>query len=103
MLLSVEEVKLWIDHLQKVSENRKKGAAKSSGTGDKNRKNFLETEKEPEKEQCFCGVCGHLYVEETYKVEDWIECETCLEWIHWSCVGLEKEPPIFKCTKCEGH
>jgi hypothetical protein len=39
-LLSPEDVKLWLDHLKQVTQNRKQGAEKAKVTHQKNKSKF---------------------------------------------------------------
>ena len=49
LLLSVDDVNIWISHLKKVQQNRKDGAAKAAKTRRKSRQAVQEQYK--------CGVC----------------------------------------------
>lgn len=68
VLLPSHEVKLWLDHLKTVQENRR-GAAKAAETRRSKQRQAISEE--------YCGVRGDLYEEETDKVEDWIACDLC--------------------------
>ena len=39
-------------------------------------------------EVCYCGACGDVYEEITDEVEDWIACDNCETWFHFSCVQI---------------
>ena len=88
-LLPVEEVNIWINHLQTVTENRKKGSKKASRT--RRAKQHIENDSECsvpntyhcENEDNHCGMCGILYEEETDEIEQWIACDKCSIWYHW--------------------
>ena len=44
------------------------------------------------------------YVEFTDEVELWIQCDICLAWCHFVCVGLDPrdQPPVnFSRHKCQ--
>ena len=52
----------------------------------------------------YCGVCHQTYVEFTDEVELWIQCDICLAWCHFVCVGLDprgQPPDNFCCDKCQ--
>ena len=89
VLLSEEDVKLWIDHLQTAARNRIRGAARSATTRAVKKQTTY-----------YCGVCDVQYTDETDDFEQWIEWEKCLVWHHWNCVGLEFEPDSLVCSKC---
>ena len=89
VLLSVEDVKLWVEHLQVVARNRKRGAAKAAAT----------RRAKKQQVEC-CGVCEQPYLDETEEVEFWIQCEKCLVWFHWDCLGIQDEPSTFICSNC---
>ena len=93
-VLPSHEVKLWLDHLRIVRENRRRGAAKAAETRrSKQRQASNESEE-------YCGVCGDLYEEETDEVEDWIACDLCNRWFHWHYVNITTEPSSFVCISC---
>ena len=64
--LSMSDVKFWMQHLDTIHENRKKGAQKALKTRQKKkgacRRNIKETQQISEWR---CGVCDHLYEDET--------------------------------------
>lgn len=77
VLLSKENVKFWISHLDKITEEvqlivRRKTTSTSA-------------------------VCKKRYIEETKKVENWIQCEKCNVWFHFNCVGIVIKPDNFTC------
>ena len=94
VLLSVEDVNIWISHLTKVQRNRKEGAAKAAATRRKSRK------ADKQQQQYKCGVCRAIFEEETEETEMWIGCEECDSWYHWRCVGITVEPDTYTCTTC---
>ena len=89
VLLPSHEVKLWLDHLRIVRENRRRGAAKAA-----------ETRRSKQRQASNESVCGDLYEEETDEVEDWIACDLCNRWFHWYCVNITTEPSSFVCISC---
>ena len=95
ILLPSHEVKLWLDHLRIVRENRRRGAAKAAET-----RRSKQRQASNESEEEYCGVCGDLYEEETDEVEDWIACDLCNRWFHWHCVSITTEPSSFVCISC---
>ena len=95
-LLPTEEVVLWLEHLKRVSENRKRGAEKAAQAR-KVKKQVSESETN---QFYFCGVCGSVYEDETDEIESWIACDKCSTWFHWSCVNITLEPSSFVCSHC---
>lgn len=103
VLLPVNEVKIWLEHLEEVSRNRKEGAIKAAET--RKRKKMQRRQEESatmqeESDNILCTVCGGLWEEETDQVEQWIQCDTCMHWFHWECVCIYEEPENFYCSKC---
>lgn len=96
VLLPVSEVKIWLEHLDEVSRNRKEGAIKAAET----RKRRRMQKRQEKSDAVLCGVCGGLWEEETEEVEQWIQCDRCMNWYHWKCVCIVKEPETFSCNKC---
>lgn len=99
-LLSIDEVQWYIEHLEKVHENRKKGARKAAET--RARKKQQESKSESES-SVKCGVCDQDWQEETDEVETWIQCEVCEVWFHCHCQNIFNNvaPEEFVCTKCQ--
>lgn len=97
-LLPVSEVSLWINHLQTVDRNRKRGAAKAAASR-KSKKNPAPSTT-PQEEEYYCGVCEGLYG--ASEDEYWIACDGCDNWFHGDCVHVTKEtePDEFFCSKC---
>ncbi len=91
-------MKIWFEHLNTVSENRKKGAQKASET--RRAKKGKDIDIGAEEESVACGCCGKMYEEETSEIQKWIACDQCHVWYHWTCVGLLTEPDTFKCIYC---
>ena len=104
-LLSPDEVKIWIAHLDDVARNRRRGAQKaaetrkkkshSTCTSDTSQQSTISQEK-----VYYCGVCQEQYVEYTETVETWIACDSCSNWYHYSCAGLTSEPESYVCDQC---
>ena len=53
-------------------------------------------------EACYCGACGDVYEETTDEVEEWIACDNCETWFHFSCVQINPVhvPEQFFCSEC---
>ena len=96
-LLSTFEVKIWLDHLKAVLDNRRRGAEKaaatrrakkcSSSTSSKalsQSSDSSQSKRLPNKEEqdYYCGQCRELYVEETDEFEMWVACDMCDSWYH---------------------
>lgn len=93
VLLPIEDVSFWVEHLRSITENRKRGAAKAAETRRKKR----------EKDSlCYCGKCGKLYNESTDVVELWIGCDRCSLWFCGACENLSCPPDtdLYICTTC---
>ena len=70
VLLPCAEVKMWLDHLSTVQQNRKRGAAKAAETRKrKAQQKGLLSEAQNDR----CRVCGEEYKDETPEEELWIE------------------------------
>lgn len=111
------EVLLWIEHLQTIDRNMKRGAAKAAESrkskgnqrkctsssvsskqpddneqGDNhhdNQHNNGEKQVGDEQEYYYCGICEGLYGEG--EGEYWIGCDGCLGWFHGDCVAITPE------------
>jgi hypothetical protein len=103
VLLPVCEVKLWLDHLDTVDTNRKRGAAKAAET--RRRKLRSQLDQQPAESSTsasyYCGICGLLFGD-SEECEYWIGCEQCDTWFHGECVNItpETEPDKFYCDIC---
>ena len=113
VLLPPEEVRIWLEHLSTVLQNRRRGAAKAAVTR-KARKaqstcvSDLQGAADPStvsdlEASCYCGGCGKEYQDETEDVEVWIGCDMCESWYCMSCEGLTDPPEVdmYICTKCQ--
>ena len=105
-LLKVEEVKIWLEHLNTIKLNRKKGAAKAAET---RRRRAQEKQRNQEKQKAanvqqgseyYCGTCHEPYLEFTDTEEQWIGCELCDTWYHFVCLGITVAPDEFLCESC---
>ena len=99
--LPPDDVRLWLSHLETVSDNRKRGAKKASET----RRLRKQVQQAQEAQQvasdvCYCGICHEQYIEYTDVIEKWICCDTCNRWYHFSCVGLTSKPDDFVRVEC---
>ena len=106
-LLPVSEVRIWLDHLKTIDNNRKCGAVKAAETRRRNnqsKQTFNEGNKPEfitEQNEYHCGFCGALYVDSD-EIEFWIGCEKCDSWYHGDCVGIttDNEPEELYCSTC---
>ena len=97
LLLSVDDVKFWLEHLETIQQNRREGARKAAATRKKKQESTRARNKQVS--ECRCGVCDHLYEDET---ELWIACDRCQCWFHGGCVGVAPDaiPNEFMCCDC---
>ena len=98
--VTTEEVHWYIEHLETVQKNRKKGARKAAETRPRKKQQKSQGDREKSVKR---GVCSKDWQEETEEVEDWIQCEMCEEWYHWQCQTIfgSVAPEEFVCTKCQ--
>lgn len=103
-LLRVSEVRMWLQHLQTVDTNRKRGAAKAAETRRRRKKHSSSSPvvagQDVESEER-CGVCDGVFGD-TDEVELWIACDQCNRWYHGDCVNINRdnEPENFYCASC---
>ena len=107
VLLTSEEVKIWLDHLVTVFENRRRGAAKSAATRKAKQQKHqqqetapAESDNETENQEYYCAHCQIPYKVSTARF--WVGCDSCDKWYCGPCEGLTREPTveIYFCTKC---
>lgn len=121
VLLPLEEVEMWFQHLQQTSENRARGAKKAAETrkrnagkqptGVKNRssksnralqkKNAAEqsseastssiNDKESVCKECSMSEPPDKYIDDNSDIS-WIQCDGCDSWFHIACLGLPTVP-----------
>ncbi len=113
------KIQIWLNHLDEVSKNRQRGAAKAAET-----RRARRTAKEPinqqrpsnpheettkkaakksgednskTEDQTYCGVCNGPYKSVTEEVQDWICCDHCETWFHYTCarINTSAEPESF--------
>ena len=77
-LLPPDDIRLWLLHLETVSDNRKRGAKKASET-QRLRKQVQQAQEAQQvaSDVCYCGICHEQYIEYTDVIEKWICCDTC--------------------------
>ena len=77
-----------------MCDNRKRGAIKAAETrkAKKATKQHTKSIVDTYGDTYSCGICGVVWSAETTAVEDWIGCEKCDQWFHWTCLGIETEP-----------
>ena len=106
---------IWLDHLNTVLCNRKRGAAKAALTRQKKKSSHDQSQNstdntsgilspaatvETMEDMHHCAGCGLEYSESTAPF--WIACDTCDKWYCSVCEGLLNEPDdtIYFCRKC---
>ena len=92
----MEEVKHWIDHLHTIKINRLRGAAKAAQT----RKRMKLNDGKQKESTYYCATCKTPYQDYTDQVEQWIGCDTCDSWFHFTCLGIDTPPESFQCDEC---
>ena len=108
VLLSTEDVKLWLKHLTEVVKNRKRGAAKAAETRRKKKATNQTTSttvtvtEQPAtvREEGYCASCGVDYASDTGQF--WIACDLCEQLYCASCEGLTEQPTTetYLCSSC---
>lgn len=103
VLLPVDEVLMWLNHLKTVQDNRAKGAKKAAATR-KRKKANEDTERNTED---ICHTCGldeppHVHNDELDIEILWIGCDTCAKWFHALCVNVNTGtiPDEWHCPAC---
>ena len=101
VLLTPDDTRIWMDHLNTVLLNRKRGAAKAAATR-RAKKSVQEPVCVTSQATTYCGGCGKPYVEETEEVEIWICCDLCNQWCCGECENLQSPPTTdyYFCKKC---
>ncbi len=104
VLLPVDEVIMWLNHLKTVKNNRIKGAKKAAATRKRKKIDHIDKDTETNHEEV-CHACrldepppndGELAIETVL----WIGCETCSRWFHTLCVNIETLPDEWHCPDC---
>ena len=84
VLLPVNDVSFWMEHLQTIHQNHQEGARKAAEARQK--KKAVVANKSQTTEY-HCGICNYLYEEETDEEEIWIACDQCQLWFYVGCVN----------------
>ena len=78
VLLPMAEVKIWLEHLQCVAHNRRRGATKAAETRRLKKQNSASTSRDKVMaDDYYCGTCNMKYEEEMTDVDFWILCDEC--------------------------
>ena len=111
VLLTTDDVTVWLNHLSEVQKNRKRGAAKAAETRQKKKEknkcdDLLNRDTDVDQalqqiEKYYCASCGIEYEEDTGSF--WICCDKCNRWYCASCENLIVEPQTdtYLCSKCK--
>lgn len=129
VLLPLEEVEMWFQHLQQSSENRARGAKKAAETRKRNARKqptvvenassksnktlqkkktteqSLEAASSHNEKESVCTECNMGEPPDTY-IDDksdisWIQCDGCDSWFHINCLGLLEVPSdTWLCCFC---
>ena len=89
----LEKEKRKLERLKKKEEKIKKS---TKGKGRKRQEKEECTSTRPKRrKQCdnldVCGICGNAWENETEESEVWVECNSCNQWYHAICTGMEDE------------
>ena len=95
VMLPVDEIRIWFDHLHTIRDNHRKGASKAAETRRKNNQKSTISHPVIKESNYQCGVCHSPYQAFTECEEKWIECENCDTWYHFACVGIVDEPETY--------
>ena len=92
-LLLPQEVRIWMNNLQSIQTNCRRGAEKAAAT---------KRSKARQHWQVKC-VCGEEYTDRTDEVQYWIGCDQCSSWFHYECAGINPSlvPETFLCNNCD--
>jgi len=93
---------MWLDHLHTIKENRKRGTAKAAETRRRKKESnssaeVLVSSEHNNQDKTYCGMCHQEYQNFTENVEEWIECDLCDRWYHFTCVGIVEVPDTYIC------
>ena len=103
-MVPVKEVKFWLEHLNTVNVNRRRGAAKAAQTRRLKKHQQLsgaQASTTTRNKKYYCSNCEALYDDDN-EDEYWIGCEECDAWFHGDCVGVtpDNEPDKYYCASC---
>lgn len=101
VLLNPDVVRMWLDHLHTVLQNRRR--VKKAAAIRQAEKLALAAERPATTATSYyCGLCSKEYKEESDHEELWIGCYMCDKWYCGSCEGLKSAPAIdiYICTAC---
>ena len=102
VLLSVEETKMWFEHLHQISVNRAEGARKAAETRKRKKANAhakpANSPNHTPSDDQFCLACEMINppCDSSSDVE-WIGCE---RWCHMSCTDIVVIPETWLCINC---
>lgn len=104
-LLPITEVQLWLEHLNTIFVNRKRGATKAALSRKQRSRGEVNahTQEAETREVYRCGVCKAVFQEETEEEELWVGCESCDRWFHAVCVNIDLQsvPEEYICQFCK--
>ena len=102
--LPVEEIQLWLEHLQCVADNRRRGAVKAAQTRHSKKQAAKKSNRgrEQVEDEYHCATCNRKYEEQMTDVDFWILCDQCNRWYCCSCELLSSAPTsdLYTCLKC---
>jgi len=78
----------------------KKGRTKKTDTVKKKQRAAKKTSSVANEDECWCLVCGEPYEENG---EEWIRCNSCLQWAHVLCTAIESQQIDFLCDSCANN
>ena len=98
VLLSIDDTKLWLEHLHTVSHNRQRGTLKAAAT----RRNRRQ-EQQTKTASTLCGSCYINFYDNVSSALFWVGCDQCEKWYCSNCESLFEEPSTeyYICKQCK--
>ena len=80
-----------------LKQQRQGGVRKKSNSSD-----VLVNSEHNDGDKTYCGACHQEYQYFTeYVIEEWIGCDLCDRWYHFTCVGIVEVPDNYICDECK--
>ena len=82
-------------------KSRVKGKGKRKGKcASKKLKESQKIDSSDEEDDCYCIICFEAY-QNSRPGEDWIKCQSCVNWAHEQCTDVGSKNFIFVCHHCD--